>query len=220
MTKPDKRTGRRILLAISILCWMAWAGMEFIASNVDSWKWSARHDLTALKRRVGIAPGSHVVGFFHVQYDARHYVGLAFDDKGFTDSLSRYVGWYAPPDFDIRLNWTLYHNNDSLIHLSFNRPTAAIGGTLGFGAFFAITGTEYKLELNIDSMPALVAKDSAWLDIGVDEATVSVGNEFGYGMLGAAANFLRIPTLCVAAILSLVTVLIWLRYRSNRVSSG
>ncbi len=93
-------------------------------------------------------------------------------------------------------------------------------GTLGFGTFSAITGTEYKLELNIDAMPTHVAKDSAWLDIGVDEATISVGNELSYGMLGAAANFLRIPTLCVAAILSLVTVLIWLSYRSNRVSSG
>jgi hypothetical protein len=208
----------KTFLILSIMFWWIWGMAELTASNDNVLKLreKARGALTALHSRVGISPGNRIIRYFQVHYNEPHYIGLEFDDKKFADSLFRYN---TSPDFGFEMNWILYGGIDSVRGSSFKRPLGESGGAVSFGEFNAITGKQYKLEMNIISLPKFTIYDSAWIEVGVNRAAVSVGNEFVYGLFLEINDIMRKISLYMAVGMSLLTLVIWVRKLINRVHS-
>ena len=146
-------------------------------------------------------------------------MGFEFDDKQLTDSLGQYIGYYIHPDLGLNLNWTLYEGKDSVQYSSFTYSTGSYGKTLAFGEFQARTGRQYRIRVHTVTLPYFAVKDSAWLNVGVSRAAVSVGNELFYGVAGLLFKQVRGMTFLAAIGLSLTTLLMWVIRRTRRVNS-
>jgi hypothetical protein len=208
-------TRMKALLIFTVLVWFVWFAAESVASHVDLWKLNARRDLIPLKTRIELTPGHKTIELFQVHYDEPHYVGLEFDDKVLADSVYNNM-WQNPSNHFMALHWMLLENRNELVHYSTNRPNGSYGKAFAFGRFNAIEGKKYELDLVIDSLPSFSTKDSSYLEIGVDHAVVSVGNEFGYGLIESVANFLRKPALWIAVFLSPLSMFSLGRRYANR----
>lgn len=209
-----------ILALIAGFLWLAWISLRYTQDHVDSLKEAARTDLVALNTKVDMTPGRHIIEYFNVHYDSPHYIGLNFYDRALSDSLEKYIGWFNPPDFGLNVSWTLYEDKDSLAHHSLKYSTGSSGNTLMFDEFNAQTGRKYKLDLLVSSLPKFASEDSAYLEVGVSRAAISVGNEFFYGLLGAIAKSLSTPILWSAIAVSALTLLYLLRRRIKHVNGN
>ena len=216
----NKSVGGVIFICLTSFLWIAWVALWFTVSNVDSWKEEASRDLVALKTRVEIVPGRHVVESFKVHYDAPHYVGFAFDDRGLSDSLMKYIGWFKAPEFGLGISWTLYDGQDSLVRHSLKTSTGGFGKTCMFGEFDAKTGKQYKLDIVATSLPKFVERRGAYLEVGVGRADVGVGNDFGYALLGAIARSLSVPVLWAAIASSAIMLLYFWRRQIKHVNGN
>lgn len=206
----------KTLLIFTSLAWFVWFAASSVASHVDDWRQNARRDLIPLRTRIDLTPRHRTIESFQGHYCGPHYVGLEFDDKALADSLYYYMGWLHQANHFIALSWTLSENSQELLHYSANEVTGSGGHTLMFGRFTATEGKRYDLEFVIDSLPSFSPKDSAYLEIGMDQAAVGVGNEFGYDILESVAKFLRKPALWITMGLSLLSTLSLGRRYLNR----
>jgi hypothetical protein len=209
----------KIFFLFSIVLWLIWAGMYFPLKDIETMKQSARRDLIALRSRVRLSPDSPIDRSFQVYYDEPHYVGFELDDKHLADSLERYTGYYTPPDFGLNLNWNLYEGSDSIQYLSSTFSSGVYGRTLAFGQFHPRTGRQYKIKVHTVALPHFAVTDSAWLEIGVSRAAVSVGNELFYGVADLLFSRVRPITFWVAVGMSFTTFLMWVMKRTSRVNS-
>jgi hypothetical protein len=101
-----------------------------------------------------------------------------------------------------------------------SRSNGSLGNTLIFGEFDAHAGRQYQLSINIVALPDFPIKDSAWLEVGVNRAAVSVGNEFSFGFFEAIASSLSEAILWTSVGMSLVTLLVWGKKNISRVNGG
>jgi hypothetical protein len=199
----------KILLGIIIILWIAWFNLEFFTDNSELRRNELRQDLNAMSKRIKLS--DHGVEYFYVNYDFPHYVGLIFDDKTLYDSLYRYTGNVDSPDIGLSLKWTVYQRDSKVNSRIFNKPTGRNGVNFVFGEFDAYTGKKYKLELNVLKFPSFLKNDSALLEIGVNRAVVSVGNEFAFEFSQMISNTLSRPLLWTSIVMTLLYLIIWVR---------
>ena len=208
----------KVLIVVSILVWLVWAGMYFTLNDTETMKESVRNDLIALRSRVRLSRDTPIDRTFQVYYTEPYYIGFHLDDEQLADSLERYIGYYVHPNLGLNINWTLYDGGDSLQYSSFTYSTGAYGNTLAFGEIQARTGREYRIKIHTVALPTFAVKDSAWLEVGVSRAAVSVGNEFFYGVADLVFSKVRPITFWVAIGLSLTSLLMWSIRRTRRVN--
>lgn len=209
----------KLFVLFSILAWVTWAVAYFSFKDANPMKDSACGNLIALRSRVELSEDKPIDQSFRVNYNERYYIGLDLDDSQFADSLERYIGFYAHPDFGFAVKWTLYEDEDSLRYSSLTYPTGVSGKTLIFGKFHGYAERKYRIRIHSVTLPSGIVKDSAWFEVGVNRAAFSVGIDFSYRVANMLFTNLHPLALWLAAGLSLISLLMWAIRRRGHINS-
>lgn len=196
-----------VLFSVSSIAWLIWLFLSFNIKHTEIEKDSIRSKLFPLKSRIKLINDKVIEFKFQVYYDELYYIGLQFDDRILEDTLVKNIGASSITNTGFNIYGILYSGIDSITSFSSQNCNGAFGSTIKFGEFRAFVDKDYRIQINVINIPDFVKNDSAYLEIGVSSAVVSVGREFAFGITEILYDKGRPIIFWIAIVLSLLSLI-------------
>ncbi len=164
-------------------------------------------------------------GQFTVEYNEPHYVGLDFQNAkpgSVADSLRRQtaerIGSKQSRPPDIGISWTICDGVQTIAYGSGSgQYRGMVGNTITLGQFVPTAGHTYRIEVKTDSGFSKYLQSDPMLQVGVSDASVSVGLAFADGLFGRIWGVAEVVFLTSTLIFLILT---YTSYRTQKASGG